>query len=121
MRERRLVGHDAREPDLLIAVVRAEAERVVDRAIHDLARDPPAPVRLLAEKPVHQLPVQSLLVGADPQSPGRPSPPPRSPRPPVAAPSLRCCSSCAERVASLKAARTRSCSSSTSSGSTASG
>ena len=59
---RRAVSNDAGEADLLLTLVGAEAERVVDRAVDDLARDAGAPVRILAEEAVDELAVELRLV-----------------------------------------------------------
>src|SRR5439155_19658911 len=60
-----VVRHHAREPDLPARVVKAEGERVLDRANHALARATRGPVRAAVEEVVDQVQVQPAPVGAD--------------------------------------------------------
>src|SRR5438309_7651842 len=65
VRERRGIGDYARESDLTIAVEYAETDRVLDRTLHEVARDVLRPVRFLAQIAVDHLDVESRLVRAD--------------------------------------------------------
>src|SRR5690349_587549 len=49
-RERRAIGHHAREADLLVAAVDAERDRVGDRLLDGLARDSARPVALFRQE-----------------------------------------------------------------------
>src|SRR5262249_53008590 len=62
--ERGAVGDDARETDLAALMEEPEAERVLDRLRHDLARDPFRPVAG-GEETVHHVQVHARGVGRD--------------------------------------------------------
>ncbi len=60
--ERRLVGHHTREGDLRCAAIgvageRGKADRSVDRALYDVARDPCRPVRLVVKETPYEIAV----------------------------------------------------------------
>src|SRR4051794_13788249 len=62
-REGRRVGYDAREAGLpAIGRVNAEADRVLDRAVHHLTRNARRPVRLRREEVVDAVQVEPRLV-----------------------------------------------------------
>ena len=63
--ERGVVGDHAGEADLRAAVVRAEAERVLDRQPHQVERDVRGPVGLVAQKAMDERKVEAILVGVD--------------------------------------------------------
>jgi hypothetical protein len=64
VRERRVVGDDPREADLVAGVEQAERERVLDRAHHQLARNSARPVRG-GQGRVHDVEVDARRVGGD--------------------------------------------------------
>jgi hypothetical protein len=63
--ERRAIGDRAGKPHLLLALVDAEAQGVLDRALDHLARDPLRVPEFPRQEPVDQLHVEPRRVGAD--------------------------------------------------------
>src|SRR5204862_7541571 len=62
---RRVVRDHAREAYLHVVVVRAEAERVLDRALDEIERDAARPVRRLGQEAMNDVDVESIGVRAD--------------------------------------------------------
>src|SRR4051794_19421455 len=102
---------------------REQVERDPLGALGPDARQPPELVdQILDGALVHGGPLVSAVDRSGGQKPGRPRPPPAPPpRPPASGPMVVAASSSAARLASCRAATTRSCSVSRSSGSTAAG
>src|SRR5438128_7372863 len=63
--ECRIVSHNSRESDLIIALVNAKRKRVFDRSGDDFARAARRPVRMVREKVVNQIYVKTRSFGAD--------------------------------------------------------
>src|ERR1043165_1643235 len=72
-RERRIVRHDARKPDLLLTVVQTKSQRILDRARDNLTRPPLSPVRMITDEVVNQIYVEPRTIGADRVLPSLPN------------------------------------------------
>ena len=77
-RKCRSIGHNPRESHLRsaaigVAVERGEADRSVDRAIHDVARDPRRPVRLVVKETRNEIAVDVSRIARDDVLPHAPA------------------------------------------------
>src|SRR5215510_2204792 len=63
-RECRVVGYDAREPDLLVAFVDTKRQRVLDRNSNSFRGSPGGPIRSV-KKAMYHFDVELLFVGSD--------------------------------------------------------
>src|ERR1017187_3000896 len=63
--ESRSIRHDARKPDLTFRLVQSEAQRMGDRALHNIARHGLRPVRILEERSMDQHPGELRPIGRD--------------------------------------------------------
>src|SRR5437660_1272898 len=63
--EGRVIRHDARETDLILAFVNTKRQRIFNRALHHLARATFTPVRLIADEVVNQIEIKAGTICAD--------------------------------------------------------
>ena len=63
--EGRVIRHDAREANLLMALVDSKRQRVFNRALDDLARSAARPIRLARQIVVNQIEIKPGTICAD--------------------------------------------------------